>query len=162
MTYFIRALTITDKPFMWDMLYEALYVPENKPRPPRSLLALPELAKYVEAWGQPDDLGFVAIDTATVQPIGAVWLHIFTADEPGFGYVDDETPELSIALLPTYRGQGIGTALLKQVLNAATPYYRAVSLSVDPTNPARRLYERLGFQPAGTSGTSITMKYNFV
>jgi len=81
----------------------------------------------------------------------------------GYGYVDDETPELAIGVRPEARGAGIGTGLISHLLEAARPRYRAVSLSVRSNNPARRLYERLGFeaveQPEGSG--SITMKLNF-
>ena len=103
-------MTQADEPFLWDMLYLALYVPEGNPPLPREVIHSPELSRYVEGWGQPEDEGFLALDGE--KPVGAVWLRLLTGDNHGYGYVDDLTPELSIAILPEYRGRGIGKALL--------------------------------------------------
>jgi ribosomal protein S18 acetylase RimI-like enzyme len=153
----IRPVTPADAPFLWDMLYEAIYVPEGEPRPSRDLLSLPEISHYVAGWGQPGDYGLIAVDAASGRRAGAAWLRLLTGANAGFGYVDDGTPELSIALAAEYRGQGIGSALLRALLAHADSRYAAVSLSVDPRNPALRLYERLGFVAAGINGTSVTM-----
>ena len=77
-----------------------------------------------------------------------------TAADPGYGYVADEIPELTIAVAPQHRGRGIGSRLMRELLAADLP---AVSLSCDPANPALRLYERLGFVAVGESGGSVTM-----
>lgn len=154
---YIRSIEDADEPFLWEMLYHALYVPEGVEPLPRTLLAEPEIAHYVSEWGQPADCGFVAVDAATRQSIGAAWLRLFPADAPGYGFVDDCTPEVSIALLPGWRGRGIGSELLIALLAYADVRYSAVSLSVDPANPARRLYERLGFEQVGANGGSVVM-----
>ena len=154
----IRPLTLQDEPFLWEMLYHAIYVPEGHPAPPRSILQEPDIAHYVRQWGQlPEDQGFVAVDQATGQPVGAAWLRLFTLLDPGYGYVDDETPELSIAMLPDYRGQGLGSHLLNALLNEARQKYTAVSLSVSPGNPAEKLYQKLGFTMVYEDASSRTM-----
>jgi ribosomal protein S18 acetylase RimI-like enzyme len=121
-------------------------------------LSTPELGRYVRGWGRPDDVGLLAVDAETGQPVGAAWLRLMTREEAGYGYVDDETPELSIAVLPRYRGKGAGTLLLTRLLGDAERMYKAISLSVSGDNPAVRLYERLGFEAVSSSGTSLTMK----
>ena len=105
------------------------------------------------------------MDEAAGKPIGAVWLRQFTQLSPAYGYLDDTTPELSIALLPEYRGRGVGTQLLERMIDEARqqhPALAALSLSVSRDNPARRLYERLGFIAisinGNTSGDSLTMR----
>jgi ribosomal protein S18 acetylase RimI-like enzyme len=141
------------------MLYHAVFVPAGRPQPPRNIVNRPDIAKYVHNWGRPDDLGVIAVDTATQQPVGAAWLRLFTRENPGYGYVDDDTPELTIALLPRYRDEGIGTSLLMHLLQVAAGRYPAVSLSVARENPALRLYQRLGFEVVGESGaSSVTMR----
>lgn len=155
--FYIRSIEDTDEHFLWEMLYHALYVPEGAAPIPRTVLAQPEIAHYVSEWGEPGDCGFIAVDAHTDRPIGAAWLRQFPADAPGYGFVDERTPELSVALLPGWRGRGIGSELLIALLAYADARYPAVSLSVDPANPARRLYERLGFQPVGANGASLVM-----
>jgi ribosomal protein S18 acetylase RimI-like enzyme len=144
--YKIRAARASDQTFLWEMLYQALYVEEGKEPFPREVLSEPRVARYVKDWGRAGDLGFIALDAFSLQPVGAVWCRLSTQDDKGFAYLDDETPELGIALLPEYRGKGIGTALLKHMLESARASYPAISLSVSPNNPALRLYERLGFK----------------
>lgn len=95
-------------------------------------------------------------------PVGAAWLRLFKSSNKGFGYVNDETPELTIAVLPDYRSQGIGSQLLTQLFETAQLCYSAVSLSVSPDNPALRLYRRFGFEVMGQGGNSLTLTKNFI
>ena len=106
-------------------------------------------------------MGVVAESLPDLTPIGAAWLRCWSGDQKGYGYVDDDTPELSIALLPGNRGHGIGTRLMEAALAAARKRYAAVSLSVAPDNAARRWYERLGFEFVGTNGDSWVMQLVF-
>jgi ribosomal protein S18 acetylase RimI-like enzyme len=153
----IRSLTPADQPFLWEMLYQALYVAADQTPPPREVIAQPDLARYVQDWGRSGDRGFVAIDDKTGQAIGAVWLRLLIGENQGYGYVDDLTPELGIAVLPQYRGQGIGTALLKTLV-ASNP--GSISLSVAADNPAVRLYQRFGFAIVQEIGGSLILKRN--
>lgn len=153
----LRPLTPADETILWAMLYQAIHVPDGQAPPPRDVVFRPELARYVQGWGRPGDCGIVAIDPATGEAIGAVWLRRLIGDERGYGYVDDDTPELSMAVLPTYRGQGLGSRLLESLL-ATDCGQPPISLSVARSNPARRLYERWGWQPVGETGDSLTMK----
>jgi len=154
----IRPLLQSDEAVLWEMLYHAIYVPDGAAPPEREVVYHPQLAGYARDWGRADDSGFLAENAASREPLGAAWIRLLTGDSKGFGYVDDVTPELSVAVLQEYMGRGIGTRLLAKLLEAASPDYEAVSLSVDADNPALRLYERLGFQTVGTTGTSLTMK----
>lgn len=153
----IRRLTSSDQPFLREMLYQSLFVPEGGEPFPRAVLSRPEVSKYVEGWGRAGDLGFVAVDEGSGEPVGAAWLRLLAGAVKGYGYLDDETPELGMAVSPGYRGRGIGSALLDRLLEAAGAVYRKVSLSVSPDNPAVRLYERAGFERAGGDGSSVTM-----
>ena len=102
------------------------------------------------------DLGFAAEHSG--ERIGAAWLRRWSSDDHGFGFVDEATPELSMALLPGYRGRGVGTRLLRHLVAAAEERYAAVSLSVSAANPARRLYERSGFVAMGEpEGDAVRM-----
>lgn len=159
MTCTLRPLTATDEPVLWDMLYVAIHVSPGQAAPPRDVVFRPELARYVQQWGRPGDCGILATDPATSEPIGAVWLRHLVGDECGYGYVDDDTPELSMAVLLGYQGQGIGTRLLADLL-ASDCGRQAISLSVARSNPARRLYERFGWQPVSQTGDTLTLKRN--
>ena len=104
----------------------------------------PEILRYAEGWGRAGDEGFIAEEEG--RPIGAAWFRFFSKDAPAFGFIDEETPELGIALIPEARGQGVGTELLAALLGLARERGCArISLSVAIANPARVLYERFGF-----------------
>ena len=160
--YVIRPLTQGDERFLWQMLYYAIYVPEGQPLPDPDVVKEPQLARYVRDWGQTNDRGFIATDARGKGAIGAAWLRLLRGNDRGFGYVDDATPELSIAVVPECRGQGIGTRLLDKLLQEASQHHAAISLSVTTDNPALRLYQRLGFDVVATSGTSLTMKMTLI
>ncbi len=143
--YRIRPAGHADEPFLWTMLYYAAHMSEDGEAAPDAAKRSPSLAKYVTEWGRSTDMGFIAVDEQQQQPVGAVWARLLIGDNKTNGYVDDETPELAIAVLPFYSGQGIGTHLLVAFLDAAQWVYPAVALNVRANNPAHRLYERLGF-----------------
>lgn len=157
MVWIIQALKDEDEPFLWEMLYQALYLPEGQAPLPREVIYLPELARYVQNWGSAGDCGFMVIDSLTEKPVGAVWVRLLTKNNKGYGYVNDDTPELGIAVLPAYRGQGIGTQLLTHLLKSPCGK-SSISLSVSIDNPAVRLYERFGFKVVSKSNESLLMK----
>lgn len=161
MELLIRPLRRDDEPFLWDALYHAIHVPPGEPPLPLSIVVRPDLARYVAGWMQSsDDFGFVAEERGV--PFGAAWLRRWSRGEKGYGFVNEATPELSMSLLPSYRGRGVGTVLLRCLLSAAEQRCSAVSLSVSASNPARRLYAREGFVPvSGMGGDSLTMVKEF-
>ena len=143
-----------DEALLREMLYLAIYVPPGQPPLPRSVLDDPAIARYVEAWGShPSDRGLIAMGNGVA--VGAAWLRRFPAASPGYGFVEESIPELSIAVLPEYQRQGIGSRLIAELLRD-TP---AVSLSCDPVNPAWKLYLRFGFRPLA-DGRTMLMRRN--
>lgn len=142
----ITPLTSADESFLAEMMYQAIFVPTGAEAPSRSVVEEPALRKYFADFGaQPGDIGYKAVDPHTGAPVGAAWLRLLQGDKKGYGYVDDETPELSIAVDLMYRGQGVGSQLLDELFAAAAQEYAAITLSVWPENSAYRLYRRLGF-----------------
>jgi GNAT superfamily N-acetyltransferase len=114
------------------------------------------LARYTENWGRPGDLALIAMEGG--HPIGAAWLRRFTSSSPGYGFVDDETPELTIAVVPSRRRHGVGQELLDALLEQARAAgYRGVSLSVEDASPAVAFYERNGFAEVGEDQGAFTM-----
>lgn len=153
----VRALTADDEPALWEMLYLAIYVPPGHELPPPSMVEAPRLAHYVRGWGSvPGDMGVAAVDDAG-RMVGAAWLRVFNREDPGYGYVDDNTPELSIAVRPEFRGQGLGSRILGALLQAAGRNFHRVSLSVSQGNPAEHLYRRFGFEEVRRGDQDITM-----
>jgi ribosomal protein S18 acetylase RimI-like enzyme len=166
MTHSLRRATADDADFLWAMLYEASHAAENDVPDVAALRAQPELARYVEGWGNRTDLGVIAVDDDARAPVGAAWLRLLTGEAKGYGYVDDATPEIAIAVQPDHRGRGLGGRLLRELLDSAAGRFGAVSLSVRADNPALRLYERTGFRVAvesetgePTAGGAVTMKF---
>jgi ribosomal protein S18 acetylase RimI-like enzyme len=133
------------------------------------VMAQPELAHYVAGWPRPRDMGVVAEAGHPVaeaghpvaeagHPVGAAWLRFFPENDPGYGFVDAGTPEVSVGVAHQWRGLGVGTRLLSAILaQARGAGLTTLSLSVEPDNQALRLYGRLGFQKVGEVGGSLTM-----
>ena len=139
---FIRPLTPSEFPLLQSFLYEAIFVPPGADPPPYEIIYRPELKLYYEDFGTgPADRCLVAEVDGKV--VGAVWTRIMR----DYGHVDDETPSLAIALYKEYRGQGIGTKLMQEMLALLKAEgFRQVSLSVQKANYAVRMYQKVGFE----------------
>jgi ribosomal protein S18 acetylase RimI-like enzyme len=150
----IRPATPADEAFLRRMLWIAVQFRESDP-PPAPAVEPPELSKYTQGFGRRGDRGFVAM--CDDEAVGAAWCRLLTASDPGYGYVADDVPELSVAVLPGHRGKGLGGRLIVRLTTDLAAAFDAVSLSVVPDNPARRLYERLGFVKVGELEHAWTM-----
>lgn len=117
--------TAKDAGFLLDMLVEAVNWPPDRHLSRATVAADPALARYIEGWPRPGDLGLIA--HADGDPIGAAWMRMFPADDPGYGYVADDVPELSIAVMERWRGCGVGRALLQEIAHRARSASRAPS-----------------------------------
>jgi len=117
----------------------------------------PEFAHYFAGYDPVRDHGVVAVDGEG--PVGVAWVRFLPADDPGYGFVAEDVPELTTAVEPRGRGRGVGTALLTRLLAAGCAAgWPGVSLSVEDGNTgARILYERVGFRTVGRNGDSDTM-----
>ena len=148
----IRPGTPQDARFLRDMLRHAYYW-----RPSEEDAAGLHPMRYVENWGRPGDAAVIALDRGF--PVGAAWYRVFKRERPGYGFVDEQTPELSIAVVPSRRGAGIGGELMSAVLaHARAQGYDSISLSVAKDSPAVALYERYGFQRVDERDGALTMR----
>lgn len=155
----LRFANQDDLPFLKWMLYEAAYPEGLGERPPfEKGIADPITARYLDGWVRKGDAGLIVTSEAG-GPVGAAWYRLFPADAPGWGFIDEQTPELAIAVVHESRGKGIGTQLLQSLMTLAQKQgHRQISLSVDPPNKAAyNLYQKLGFQDAGLGDDVIKM-----
>lgn len=124
-----------------EFLYQAIHTEPGEPRPPRSVTADPALRAYVEGFGRTGDVAVCAEEGGEV--VGAAWARLMR----GYGFAGDGVPELAVSVLPGHCGRGLGTALLSSLIERCSELgCPALSLSVQRSNPAARLYERLGFR----------------
>jgi len=143
--------------FLATMLGESAVWRPDKPTPSADqVLADPRFALYLEGWPKAGDHGLVAEQGG---PVGAAWYRTFTEASHGHGFVAEDVPELAIAVIASRRHEGIGRQLLAGLIEASEVQgFRALSLSVNLGNPARLLYESVGFQPIGEAReTALTM-----
>lgn len=142
MNYIIREMLKEEYSLLEDFLYEAIFIPEGISPPPKSIIMQPELQVYLTDFGRKKD------DTALMaevdgKPAGAVWARIMN----DYGHIDDSTPSLAISLYKEYRGQGMGTAMLQEMLSALRQKgYARTSLAVQKANYAVKMYQKAGFE----------------
>lgn len=135
--YFLRS---SEQKILTDMLHYAMRLDDVN----KSLSDLPNLAIYSEFYGYTSkDLGLYAL--VDNQLAGAVWIRRLNANHGSNGYIDDNTPILNIAVLPEFRGKGIGSLMIEQLFIEAGALYDQISLSVVHNSPAVHFYERHGF-----------------
>jgi GNAT superfamily N-acetyltransferase len=122
-----------------------LWRPKRRWWPTSLLLLFPQMQIFFRGWGRPGDTAFVAEEEG--RPVGIVWYRFFTEASHGEGYVDEDTPELVIAVARDARGHGVGRALMTAIHDRARgDGVRRLSLSSDRENPARRLAESFGYR----------------
>lgn len=152
----IREIKSGEYDFLREMLYEAIYFPVGSEKPSESIVSSPQFLKYVDNFGRSGDFAFVSTDKNDL--VGAAWTRIFSQSEAGYGFVDEKTPELSIAVREKYRNQGFGNLMIQKLFEKLkADNFEQLSLSVDKRNLAVNLYLRLGFEVLAEEGTTFTM-----
>lgn len=142
MNYIIRKIKESEYPLLSSFLYEAIFIPDGMEAPPRSIIQLPQLQLYISDFGScKDDWCLVAETDQKV--VGAVWVRLMK----DYGYVDDETPSFAISVYKEYRGLGIGSDLMRKMLDLLKEKgYQKASLSVQKVNYAAKMYQKIGFE----------------
>ena len=140
----IREMASGDYSSMEQFLYLAIFVPPDKEPMPFDIIYRSDIFVYIDGFDSENirgDCGVIA--EADGKIVGMAWTRLMK----GHGYIDDETPELTMAVLAEYRGKGIGTALMMRLFELLKErgFYRS-SLSVQAANPASRLYQRMGYE----------------
>jgi GNAT superfamily N-acetyltransferase len=150
--FIVRLGEVSDLPLLYLMLYEAAAAnPAIRQLDREAALSLPQVRKYVEGWGRTGDLAVVAAEQ-TGRQLGAAWYRLFTPQDPAYGFVSDDIPEVTIGVVDDARGRGIGSALLTRIVEIAREEgHKALSLSVEADSEAVALYERHGFELVGKS-----------
>jgi GNAT superfamily N-acetyltransferase len=147
----IRRGNRQDVRFLKDMLRHAFYWRAGGGDEDESLW------RYVAGWGRRGDAAVVALEGGF--PVGAAWFRLFPRDEPGFGFIDEETPEVAISVVPSRRGRGIGSDLLDALVELAKEQgHGGLSLSVADDSPAMHVFEKHGFERVATTDGSSTMR----
>ena len=145
----IRKIKHKEIGFLRKALYMALFVPEGQPPFPKSILAHPDISIYIEHWGTlPNDIALVAVINNKL--IGAIWGRTFSKSNAGFGFIDENTPEICMAVKEKFRNQGIGGKLIDEISKIYfSKGFKSISLSVDKLNKASLLYKGKGFFVVG-------------
>ena len=151
----IRKIQKQEYPLLDNFLYEAIFVPEGIEPPPKTIITSPELQVYVERFGESkDDWGLAAEVDGKI--VGAVWVRSMN----DYGHIDAETPSLALSLYKDYRGFGIGTAMMKEILALLKSHgYSRVSLSVQKANYAAKMYLKIGFEIVKENEEEYIMVY---
>jgi len=152
-TVVVRKGGAQDARFLRDMLHHAYYWKERAPSGGPGPVQL-----YVKAWGRPGDTAVIALLDGF--PVGAAWFRLFESEAAGYGFIDEQTPELAVAVVPNARGLGVGSSLLAALLERArADGYTALSLAVDRHNEgAIGLYRQFGFGQVQEDTDSLTLR----
>lgn len=114
-------------------------------------------SRYVERWGRSGDASLIALDDAR-RPVGAAWYRLYSESKPGYGFVDERTPELTVAVVPSRRGHGVGGELLEALLDRArSEGHERISLNVRRDSKEQAFYVRHGFEPLREDDGAETM-----
>jgi len=156
--YIIRELKANERHVLKDFLYEAIFQKDEKNMLPKEVIDEPALRVYIENFGEELD-DYCLCAEVDKKIVGAVWVRIID----GFGSVDKETPEFAISLYKEYRGQGIGTDLIKSMLAfLLEKNYKRVSLAVQKDNYAVGMYANVGFKTITETQEEYIMEYGLI
>lgn len=156
MDYIIREMRKEEHCLLSNFLYEAIYIPDGVEPPPKSIINSPELQEYIFEFGKrKHDKALVAETQGKI--VGAIWVRIMN----DYGHIDNDTPSLAMSVSKEYRGLGIGSSLLKELLSALKSVgYSKISLSVQKANYAVKIYKQAGFTVVDENSEEYIMVVN--
>jgi GNAT superfamily N-acetyltransferase len=115
------------------------------------------IGRYVDGWGRPGDAALVAMEGG--HRIGAGWYRLFRESAPGYAFVDEHTPEVTVVVVPSKQEHGIGQLLLRGLIERAqAEAYRALSVSVERGNRAIAFFESNGFELARETENALILR----
>lgn len=149
----IREMIPGEYPLLEDFLYEAIFIPEGAEKPPRGIILNADLQVYIKDFGSKKD-DYCLVAECDNKIVGACWVRIMD----DYGHIDNETPSFAISLLEEYRGQGIGTELMRSMLELLkSKGYKRASLAVQKANYAVKMYKKVGFEVVGENEQEYIM-----
>ncbi len=153
----IRPIQKNEIMLLTEFIYEAIFQKDPQLPVSRTIIQDPSIWIYIDAFGtKKDDYALVAIQDEKI--IGAVWVRCIKA----FDQVEDDVPIFSLSVYPEYRKKGVGTQLMKKMLEyLKLNGYSTASLAVQKENYAAQLYLRLGFEISFENAEEYIMIYTF-
>lgn len=149
----IREMTAAEYPLLEDFLYEAIFISEGAEKPPRDIIKNEDLQVYIRDFGKQKDDYCLAADCGG-KVVGACWVRIMN----DYGHIDDETPSFAISIYEEYRRQGIGTDLMRKMLETLKAKgFKRASLAVQKENYAVKMYKKVGFEAVGENEQEYIM-----
>ncbi len=136
--YFLRS---SEQKIVQDILPYAMRLDEVG----KTLSDVEKLKIYYDFYGlTPKDLGLYALVNNEIA--GAIWCRRLNEDHQAEGFVNEQTPVMLMGVLPKFRNNKIGTAMMEQFLQEAATQYDQISVSVIQESPAVAFYEKFGFE----------------
>lgn len=157
MNYKIREMKQSEYKLLNDFLYEAIFQKDTNNLVPKAIINEPILQLYIKDFGTMKD-DYCLCAEVDKKIIGAVWVR----NIKGYGNIDNETPELAISVYKNYRRYGIGTKMMKSILELLkNNKYKKISLSVQKDNYALNMYINIGFKIISENEEEFIMEYIF-
>lgn len=153
MAILLRNVQPQEETLIFSFLLLAARMPEGN-EPMQKALSDPFLQKYWTGWGRPGDFGIVAEDSSVGFAVACAWVRLFTKEQAFGCLCGDGVPELAMGVVPGFRAKGIGTQVLRRLIEELRSQFCGICLSVRSDNPAVRLYDRFSFRRV--SGSEIT------
>lgn len=158
MEYNIREMKPFEYPLLENFLYEAIFQRDEMNLLTKSVIEKPEIKVYIQNFGnEKDDYCYCAEVQGEI--VGAVWVR----NIKGYGSIDEVTPEFAISLYKNFRGHGIGTEMMKKMIEyLKEKKYSKTSLAVQKDNYAVKMYLDVGFQIIDENKEEYIMVHNLI